>query len=177
MDTIKKLYALLIILLILYVGINVAADNIHLDDGSDSSSISKGKGATATNTTLPSLSSFNKTQINDTTVSYTDASHNMTIYVNKIDNSKELSDIIKGLNQAGYTSNQTITENGDTAYFLYKEDSESYSADIYFNKNNQNYLITGNNITYENSDYFISHCKSIINSMGSGNSTNGLTRW
>lgn len=173
----KKLYALLVILIIAYVGINVAADNLHLND-SNANDAAKGNGANAVNASLPSLDSFNKTQINDTTVSYTDPSYNMTIYLNKLDNGKTISDIVNGLNQAGYTSNQTITENGETAYFLYKEGPDSYSADIFFNKNKQNYMLTGNNISYENSDYFISHCKSIINSMGSGNSTtSGFSRW
>ena len=172
----KKLYALLVILIIAYVGINVAADNLPFISSHDSVA-TDGNNTTAVNTSLPSLDSFNKTQVNDTTVSYTDSSYNMTIYLNKLDNNQEISDIVNGLNQEDYTSNQTVTENGDTAYFLYNEGSESYSADIYFNKNNQNYLITGENISYENSDYFISHCKSIINSIGSNDNSNGLTRW
>lgn len=172
----KKLYALLVILIIAYVGINVAADNLHLND-SDNDASTGGSGANAVNASLPSLDSFNKTEINETTVSYTDYSYNMTIYLNKIDNGKELSDIVNGLNQGQYTSNQTITENGETTYFLYNEGPDSYSADIYFNKNKQNYMLTGNNISYENSDYFISHCKSIISSMGSASNSTGFSRW
>lgn len=160
----KKLYLLLVFLIILYIGINVAADNLPFT-GSDSNITTGNNSATAVNASLPSLDSFNKTQINDTTASYTDDSHNMTIYINKIDNNKELMNIVNNLNHMDYTSNQTITENGATTYFLYNEGPDSYNADIYFDKNGQNYLITGNNITYENSDYFISHCRSIINSM------------
>lgn len=172
----KKLYALLVILIIAYIGINVAADNLHLNG--DTADVSNGSnGTSAVNANLPSLDSFNRTEINDTTVSYTDPAYNMTIYVNKIDNGKELSSIVNALNPADYTSNQTITENGATTYYLYNEGPDSYNADIYFNKDKQNYLITGTNITYENSDYFISHCKSIINSMGSGDSSGGLSRW
>lgn len=171
----KKLYALLVILIIAYVGINVAADNLHLND-SNSNSANNGS-ANAVDASLPSLESFNKTEINDTTVSYTDPSYNMTIYLNKIDNGKDLSDIVNGLNPGAYTSNQTITENGETTYFLYKEGSDSYGADIYFTKNKQNYLLTGSNITYENSDYFISHCKSIISSLGSSGNSTGFSRW
>ena len=173
----KKLYALLVILIIAYIGINFAADNLPFND-SNATDTAKGNGETAVNASLPSLDSFNKTQINDTTVSYTDSSYNMTIYVNKLDNnSKQLSDIVNGLNQGDYTSNQTITENGETTYFLYNEGPDSYNADIYFSKNNQNYLIKGTNITYENSDYFISHCKSIINSMGPSDNSGGFSRW
>ncbi len=160
----KKLYALLAILIIAYIGINIAADNLPFT-GSDSSVTTDNNTATAVNANLPSLDNFNKTQINDTAVSYDDSEYNMTIYLNKIDNNQEISAIVNGLNQGDYTSNQTIIENSETLYFLYNESSESYSADVYFNKNNQNYLITGNNISYENSDYFISHCKSIINSI------------
>lgn len=176
MDSMKKLYALLIILIIAYVGINLAADNLHLND-SDVSDKNNGNNANAVNASLPSLDSFNKTQINETTISYTDPSYNMTIYLYKLDNGKELSDIVNGLNQGEYTSNQTITENGETTYFLYKEGPDSYSADIFFNKNKQNYMLSGSNITYENSDYFISHCKSIISSMGSGGNSTGFSRW
>lgn len=173
----KKLYALLVILIIAYIGINVAADNLHLND-TNATDTGKDKGETAVNASLPSLDSFNRTQINDTTVSYTDSSYNMTIYVNKLDNNSiPLSDIVNGLNKGDYTSNQTITENGATTYFLYNEGPDSYNADIYFNKNKQNYLIKGTNITYENSDYFISHCKSIISSMGSDDSSSGISRW
>ena len=38
-------------------------------------------------------------------------------------------------------------------------------ADIYFNKNGHNYLISGDNVTYSGSDYFINNCKNIINSL------------
>ena len=85
----KKLYALLVILIIAYVGINVAADNLHLND-SDTNDAAKGNSANAVNASLPSLDSFNKTQINDTTVSYADPSHNMTNYLYKIDNGKTI---------------------------------------------------------------------------------------
>jgi hypothetical protein len=54
-----------------------------------------------------------------------------------------------------------------TTYFLYNEGSESYSADIYFNKDNQNFLISSEGISYENSDYFINHCKNVIDTIGS----------
>jgi hypothetical protein len=172
----KKLYALLVILIIAYVGINFAADSLHLNDSDDNSKTGSNS-ANAVNASLPSLDSFNKTQINDTTVSYTDASYNMTIYLDKIDNGKEISDVVGGLDKSAYTSNQTITENGATSYFLYKEGPDSYGADIFFNKNNQNYVLSGTNITYENSDYFISHCKSIINSLGSGGNSTGFSRW
>ena len=160
----KKLYALLVILIIAFVGINVAADNLPFS-GSDTTTATDSNTATAVNSSLPTLDSFNETKVNDTTVKYTDSSYNMTIYLNKIDNTNDIANVVNALNQADYTSNQTITENSETSYFLYNEGPDSYNADIYFSKNQQNYLITGTNITYENSDYFISHCKSIINSI------------
>lgn len=171
----KKLYALLVILIIAYIGINVAADNLNLT-GEDASTVTSNS-AVAGNASAPKLDNFTDTKVNDTTVRYND-SNNMTIYLNKLDNGKKIEDIVKGLDQSKYTSNQTIDQNGVTTYFLYNEGSGTYSADIYFNKNNQNYLITGSAIKYENSDYFINHCKNIIDSIGgSGSNTNGLSRW
>lgn len=171
----KKLYALLVILIIAYIGINVVADNLNLtgDDGTTATSNS----AVAGNASIPKLDNFTDTKVNDTTVRYND-SNNMTIYLNKLDNGKKIEDIVKGLDHSKYTSNQTIDQNGVTTYFLYNEGPKTYSADIYFNKNSQNYMITGSAIKYENSDYFINHCKNIIDSIGGSTSnSNGLSRW
>lgn len=171
----KKLYALLVILIIAYIGINVAADNLNLT-GDDAKTVTSNS-AVAGNASFPKLNNFTDTKVNDTTVRYND-SNNMTIYLNKLDNSKKIEDIVNGLDHSKYTSNQTIDQNGVTTYFLYNEGSSTYGADIYFNKNSQNYMITGSNIKYENSDYFINHCKNIIDSIGgSGSGSNGLSRW
>ena len=173
----KRLYALLVILIIAYISINVAADNLNLTGNDANVATDASNGAAAGNVTIPKLDNFTDTKINDTAVSYTD-SNNLTIYLNKLDNSKKIEDIISGLDQSKYTSNQTIDQNGVTTYFLYNEGPGTYSADIYFNKNNQNYLIKGGSISYENSDYFINHCKQIIDSIsGSSGNSNGLSRW
>ena len=169
----KKLYALLVILIIIYIGINVGANNINLGP-SESGPVSDDSASGG----FPKLENFTDTKINDTSVSYKDANNNMTIKVSAIDNNNNLTDIVSGLlNSGSYTSNQTIDQNGVTTYFLYKENVESYGADIYFNKNNQNYVISGTNISYEDSDYFINHCKSIIDSMSSNGDSGGFSRW
>ena len=106
--------------------------------------------------------------MNDSTVKYDDNNTGVTIDLQKIDNTQNLSDTYNSLVKQGtYSSSQEIDQNGVTAYFLYKENQTSYSADIFFNKNNQNFKISGNNISYENSDYFIKNCKNIIDSIGS----------
>ena len=64
-----------------------------------------------------------------------------------------------------YTSRQTIDQNGVTSYFLYQEGSDSYDSNIFFNKNGQNYCISGYGISYDDSDYFINHCKDIIDTI------------
>lgn len=173
----KRLYALLVILIIAYIGINVVADNLNLTGDNATMATDNSNGAVAGNASFPKLDNFTDTKINDTTVIYND-SNNMSINLNKLDNSKKIEDIVKGLDHSKYTSNQTIDQNGVTTYFLYNEGPGTYSADIYFNKNGQNFMISGTGISYENSDYFINHCKSIIDSIGgSGNNTSGLSRW
>lgn len=170
----KRLYALLVILIVLYIGINVAAGNLpftdsHTDSSDNaSSSVSVGQGG------FPKIDNFTDTKINDTAVRYNDSNKNMTITLRTVDNSKDIASLASS---GSYTSNQTVDQNGVTAYFLYNEGVESYSADVYFNKNKQNYLITGSNITYADSDYFINHCKSIIDAISGGNDSKGLSRW
>lgn len=169
----KRLYALLVILIVLYIGINVAADNLpftdsHTDSGDNaSSSLSVGEGG------FPKMENFTDTKINDTAVRYND-SNNMTITLQAVDNGKDIATLASS---GSYTSNQTVDQNGVTAYFLYNEGVESYSADVYFNKNKQNYLISGSNITYADSDYFINHCKSIIDAISGDQNSKGLSRW
>lgn len=169
-----KLYVLLIFLIVLYIGINVGADNIHL--GQSDVVIEDNNNAATTD--FPKIDNFTDKKINDTDIKYSDANYNMTINLKKIDNTQNLSDLTRQkMSSGGYTSNQVIDQNGVTAYFLYKEGSEDYSADIYFNKNNQNYIISGSEISYENSDYFINHCKSIIDNMAGSGSSEGFSRW
>ena len=173
----KKLYALLIILIIAYIGINVAADNLPLIGGNATTAVDDSNTAGQSNGTFPQLQNFTKNKINDTAVSYNDSDYDMTIYARLLDNGNNISDIVNGLDQSKYTSSQNIDQNGVTTYFFYNEGSETYSADIYFNKNNQNYMISGSNITYENSDFFIDNCKNIIDSISSNQDSNGLSRW
>lgn len=175
----KKLYALLVILIIIYIGINVGANNINLGP-SESGPVSddSANGIVLASGSFPKLENFTDTKINDTAVSYKDTNNNMTINVSAVDNNNNITDIVSGLlNSGSYTSNQTIDQNGVTTYFLYKENVESYGADIYFSKDNQNYVISGTNITYENSDYFINNCKNIIDSMSSNGNSGGFSRW
>ncbi|MBE6490432.1 MAG: hypothetical protein E7Z83_06195 [Methanobrevibacter sp.] len=175
--TMKKLYALLIILIVAYVGINFFAGNINFIGGNETTAIDNANSGNQGNGSFPQLQNFTQNKINDSAVSYQDSNYNMTIHAQMLDNNNNISDIVKGLDQSKYTSSQTIDQNGVTTYFFYSEGSETYGADIYFNKNNQNYMISGSNITYENSDYFINHCKNIIDSISSNQDSNGLSRW
>lgn len=175
MNTMKKLYALLIILIILYVGINVAANNLPFTHTNSLESDSNNNNAAIGDSGFPKLQNFTDTKINDTAVKYNN-SDNTTIYLEKLDNSQNISDIASKTYKTGYTSNQTINQNGITAYFLYNESVNSYNVKIFFNANKQNYEISGNHISYENSDKFINTCKSIIDAYASGNS-NGFSRW
>ncbi|WP_298501195.1 hypothetical protein [uncultured Methanobrevibacter sp.] len=172
----KRLYALLVILIILYIGINVGANNLNLT-GSDAP-VADDSGNVTLGETNFSLDNFTENKTNETAISLFDSNYNMTILVEKLDNGQKIGDIASGAYSSGnYTSNQTIDQNGVTTYFLYNEGPESYGADIYFNKNNQNYKISGDGIDYANSDYFINNCKGIIDSLNSGNDSNGLSRW
>lgn len=173
----KKLYALLVFLIILYIGINVAATGLNLTDSGSASTADDAQTTEMGSAGFPKIANFTDSKVNDSAVRYKD-SNNITINAKMIDNSKNISDIVNGLDQSNYTSSQTVDQNGVTAYFYYNEGSDTYSADIFFSKNNQNYMISGKNITYENSDYFINHCKSIIDSIGGSNKDSGaLSRW
>ena len=103
----------------------------------------------------------------------------MSILVEQIDSSLNLNDTYNSLiSQGTYSSNQEINQNGVQAYFLYKESGEGYNSDIYFAKNNQNYKISGTNVTYDNSEYFINSCKNIIDTIGGSSSNDGkISRW
>lgn len=110
------------------------------------------------------IQNFSSTKINNTTVNLVNTNKNLSINVSLIDNA--LDSVTNGLlNNSTVTSNQTINQNGINVYYLYEEGDYSYNANVYFNKNNQSYLITGKNINYNESDYFINNVKEIINSM------------
>ena len=157
----KKLYALLIILIVIYVGINVSVNGFSITSPqtNDTEIISE--------IVFPSLdSNFTMTKVNNTSAKYVDNNNGVNILVQAINTTENLSTIYTNLVNGGlYTSSQQIDQNGVTAYFLYQEGAESYNTDIYFNKNGQNYKISGYNTTYENSAYFINHCKQIIDTI------------
>lgn len=125
------------------------------------------------------LENFTNTNINNNTVSLVDSAENLTINVSEIDSSQNLSEIVSNLliKDEDISSNQTINQNGVTVYFLYEEGTENYNANIYFNKNNHNYLIKGDNISYNGSDYFINNCKDVINSMNIKEEKSGFSRF
>lgn len=165
-----KLYAILVILIVIYIGINLGSPLLGLDDGNtttdnvtdavDENLIYVGASS------FPQIDNFTDNAVNDTTISLVDKNMNMTINVSEIDNSQAIGDIASNYyNDYVYTSNQTIDQNGVTTYFLYNEVSGHYSSDIFFNKNGQNYCISGDNIPYADSDYFINHCKGIIDTI------------
>lgn len=171
----KKLYALLVILIVLYVGINVAADNIpfisdssNLDNNDSDDKVTENITENAVSvgaSSFPTLDNFKDNSVNDTTVSLVD-DDGMTVYVSEIDNSQSIEDIYNNfIANNAYTATETIDQNGVTTYFVYDTGSELYNADIFFNKNGQNYLISGDGIPLSNSDYFINHCKTIIDTI------------
>lgn len=183
MDDLKKLYALLAILIVIYVGINFAYNgldtlntlskvnlNVGLSlGGNDGDSIAVG------NSTFAKLENFKEKKVEDREVRLIDSKHNMTIRVRELLDIHNLSDEVNKeitASDSNITSNQTVSQNGITAYFLYKEHADNYDARIFFTKNNQDYFIGGTNISYKDSDYFINNCKDIINSMSQSGTIN-----
>lgn len=168
----KQLYALLIILIVLYIGINVGANGLNILNADSNSTTDSTAGAVAGNITFPKLDGFIQSKVSDSEVQYLDNSTGVTIDVQTIDNSKNITEIYNSLLKDGsYTSSQEVDQNGVTTYYLYKEGQTGYSTDIYFNKNGQNFKINVNNITYEDSDFFIKNCKNIIDSISGGQSS------
>ena len=162
----KKLYALFIILIVIYIGFNVSVNGLNILNSNATSATGADGGAVAGNVNFPKIDGFSLNKINDTDVKYVDNNSGVTIEVQQIGNTKNVSDIYKSLSNGGaFTSSQSSDQNGVTTYFLYKESQSGYDTEIYFNKNNQNFKITGFNTTYENSDYFINTCKQIIDSI------------
>ena len=169
----KKLIILLLSLILIYMCVNIAYTIYNPDQGFtsildnqeeeviDNSTIIVGDSSFAR------LDNFENTTIDSNAVSLVDPSQNLTINISEIDDSQSLSDLVNNLliNNKNITSHQTLEQKGVTVYFLYEEGKSTYNADIYFNKNGHNYLISGDNITYDGSNYFINNCKNIINSM------------
>lgn len=164
----KKLYALLIILVVIYLGINLLPLGFNSQTSTnalDEATVAIGESS------FEKISNFTDNKINDTFVSLVDEKTNMVINVSEIDSSQNITDIVdNAYYNVGYTSNQTINQSGVTSYFMYNEGVYAYDADIYFNKDGKNYLIRGVEIPYENSDYFIDTCKGIIDSLKANSS-------
>ncbi len=168
----KKLYALLIILIVIFVGINIGSFDFNMDDSSndaveDNVTEEVNESVVAFgSSSFPKLDNFTDKAINDTAVTLFDKNKDMTINVSEIDNSQSIDDIANSYYANNvYTSSQLIDQNGVNTYFLYNEVTGHYSSDIFFNKNGQNYRISGENIPYSDSDYFINHCKGIIDTI------------
>ena len=170
----KKLYILLLLLILIYINVNLAYTYLNPDSGftnlfAHDKEIEEKNNNTITlgSSTFEKLENFSDTNIDNSAISLYDSGRNLTINVSEIDNSQNLSETINNLliNDATITSNQTLDQNGVTVYYLFAEGTYDYNADIYFNKDGHNYLIKGNNISYDNSDYFINHCKDIINTL------------
>ncbi len=159
----KKLYALLIILIVIYLAINLLPLGFNSQTSTDAvnnSTIAIGESS------FEKIGNFTDNKVNDTVVSLVDESNNMVINVSEIDSSQNIADIVdNAFYNVGYTSNETINQSGVISYFMYNEWEYSYDADIYFNKDGKNYLIRGVEIPYENGDYFINSCKEIIDSL------------
>ena len=177
----KKLYALLVILIILYVGINVAANGLNiLNSNADNTTNTNNAadGIKIGDSSFAKIENFAASKINDTAVNLVDNATGVSIQVEQIDSSANVNDIYENSKgeDSEYTSSQEVDQNGVTAYFLYKEGPDGYDTDVYFSKNNQNYLISGYNTTYENSDSFINACKEIIDTLTS-NSDGKISRF
>ena len=182
----KKLIILLLSLILIYMCVNIAYTIYNPDEGFtsilnheeeeviDNNTITFGSSAFAR------LENFENSSIGSNAVRLADSGQNLTLDVSEIDDSLSLPETVNDLltNDPAITSNQTLDQNGVTVYYLYEEGSDSYNANIYFNKNDKNYLISGNNISYDGSDYFINNCKNIINSMDlKKEESSGFSRW
>lgn len=181
----KKLYILLLLLILIYINVNLAFTIIDPEDGftnlfahdkeieeNDTNTITIGS------STFEKLANFEDTSVSTNEVSLFDSGQNLTINISEIDDSQNLSETVNTLlmNDATITSNQTLDQNGANVYYLYAEGTEAYNSVIYFNKDGKNYLIKGNDISYDESEYFINSCKDIINSM-TKKEESGFSRW
>ena len=176
----KRLYIALVILIIAFIGINACFGNLNILNFQTAADDAEGNNATIGNTNLPELNGFKINKINDTAANFVNSDKDMVIKLLLIDNSKDISEIAKSsYSNSNFTSNQTFDQNGVPVYLLYDESSDSYNSKVFFSKDKQNYMLTGVDMEYEDSDYFVNSCKNIIdsiNSTGSGNS-GGYSRW
>ena len=150
MDSMKKLYALLIILIVIYVGINLGANGLNILNSNDNTTTTVDAGnkdVKLGDNSFSKIGNFTDSKVNDTAIRLVDNKTGVTILVEQIDSSLNLNDTYNSLiSEGSYTSSQEIDQNGVPAYFLYKESGEGYDSDIYFAKNNQNYKISGTNV-------------------------------
>ena len=160
----NKLYALLIILIVAFVGINVAYDNVPFI-GHMGNSTSDTNSTVVGNSSFTNATGYNVVSSNASSVVLSNGTNNISVEQFNYENNLASAVGNMYLN-GGYTSNQTINQNGVTVYFLYQEGTESYNATVYFNKNSSTYLITSTDIPFENSDSVINSIKAIIDSMG-----------
>lgn len=160
----KKLYALLVILIVIYVGINVIP--FGFDSQPAQENVTTENMVSVGASVFSPIENFNENPVNDTAIDLVDDSKGVTVTVSEIDNSESINDIFTSFAvESGATSNQTIDQNGVTTYLVYNEGESSYGVDIFFNKNGQNYHLSGSDISYDNSDYFINTCKNIIDTI------------
>ncbi len=183
MADLKKLYVILALLIVIYVGINFAyngmetinsVSNFNLADAFTFGNTNTNDGISVGSSSFAEIENFTTQKISDNEVDLTDQNKNITITVKELDDSQNIEETVNNLlgNETTITSNQTITQNDITVHFLYEETVENFNADIYFSKNNKNYEISGDYISYEDSDYFINTCKEIISSIGPSGQVN-----
>lgn len=181
----KKLYILLLVLILVYINVNLAYTIVDPEDGftnlfGHDKEIEEAKNTiTIGSSSFKKIDNFNYTNISNNAVSLSNSGREMIFNVSEIDNTQNLSEVVSNLltTDNTITSNQTLDENGVTVYFIYAEGREAYNADIYFNKEGKNYLISGDNISYVNSNFFINNCKDIINSMTKKEEKNGFSKF
>lgn len=182
MKNLKKYYVLLVILIVIYAGINFSYNGTETINNLSHLDLSSGlniftgndNSITVGSSSFDKLDNFTSKRVYDHEVRLYDTKKNITIHVFEI---RDIENISKNVNNLilkneNITSNQTISQNNFTVYFLYEEHEDTYNIRIYFAKKDKKYLIKSNDIKYEDSDYLINSCKNIINSMQPGLSIN-----
>ena len=87
----KQLYALLIILIVIYVGINVGANGLNILNSNDGNNTNNAvDGIAVGDSSFAKIDSFKATKINNTAVKLVDPSTNLTIQVEEIDSSSNV---------------------------------------------------------------------------------------
>lgn len=163
------------ILIVIYVGINLAYNgldtltaisNFDIKDPLSIGGEFDGDTVKVGSSSFTKIDNFTYKKSTNHQIKAINYENNVSIYVKQLDDSQDIEKTVDKFlygNNTRVTSNQTISQNGITAYFLYKETEEKYDADIYVKKDGKKYLIRGVDINYENSDFFIDNCKTIIN--------------